>query len=524
MANGEQVLWALVQLLQPEPPEGDFLLDALHRSGVADWPTEEDRQEIADASAAVEWIDSALSTYIPDDLSRSRLWHRLEERYIWRLGVDHAAAEILFLLGLPPDLKPAAATLFLFLSPRRTEIGAALESWHELDPEMDGDFGSGTVGDGTPDAEDALDAPFSWPDADEPNSEGIDLEPTGPLSDSRRQSGLMNLRVAREERYVIDGFYATTRNLEGESPKGPSFGDEFADVSYGSLRVTLPRSRAPGQIPRPRWWKLERRERQDRHVVMEHVASLPAGNFFRQVAERALSGSDEGSPEILLYIHGYNESFESAAWTLGQLAFDLKFPGAAVLFSWPSKNSLLAYTYDLNNANRSRPALEKLIVDLHELTTVATIHIVAHSMGNHLLAEVLDRLSSNHRQVTQALGHIVFAAPDVDRVVFRHIMQRIVGHARRYTLYASSRDRALSASRLANGDSRAGDTRDGLVIMPGLDSIDASLAGLDFLRHSYIVNDRRLLNDLHELIRLNIPPDERFNLFREPPMIHWRFQ
>ena len=55
-------------------------------------------------------------------------------------------------------------------------------------------------------------------------------------------------------------------------------------------------------------------------------------------------------PHALLYLHGYNTSFEEAAIRAAQIGFDLKVPGATAFFSWPyfaRAEALLHDIYDL---------------------------------------------------------------------------------------------------------------------------------------------------------------------------------
>ena len=81
------------------------------------------------------------------------------------------------------------------------------------------------------------------------------------------------------------------------------------------------------------------------------------------------------------------------------------------------------------------------------------------------------------------------------------------GLGKRLTLYASSRDKAILASkRFLYKLRRAGEGGKNLVVLNGLDSIDASLVDTDFLAHSYIADSGRLLGDLHALVNANAPP------------------
>ena len=55
--------------------------------------------------------------------------------------------------------------------------------------------------------------------------------------------------------------------------------------------------------------------------------------------------------DVLLYVHGYRESFESAAASAPQLADGIAFRGAPALFTWPSAASTLSYVSDRESAH-----------------------------------------------------------------------------------------------------------------------------------------------------------------------------
>jgi len=50
------------------------------------------------------------------------------------------------------------------------------------------------------------------------------------------------------------------------------------------------------------------------------------------------------------------------------------------------------------------------------------------------------------------------------------------------------------------------------VILPGIDTIDVSNVDTDLLGHSYYGDNRSVLSDLFNLIRLGAPPELRFGL------------
>ncbi len=87
------------------------------------------------------------------------------------------------------------------------------------------------------------------------------------------------------------------------------------------------------------------------------------------------------------------------------------------------------------------------------------MHVVAHSMGNRILTEALSTMG------TYQLGHVVFAAPDVDAAVFTDRVDAFAGRADRYTLYVSDKDRALAAAKRLVRYSRAGSAGTDILVL-----------------------------------------------------------
>ena len=80
------------------------------------------------------------------------------------------------------------------------------------------------------------------------------------------------------------------------------------------------------------------------------------------------------------------------------------------------------------------------------------------------------------------------------------------------TLYASSNDRALLASKAFHGYPRAGESGTGLVVVDGVETIDASETTGGLLGHSYFAEDRRIMEDIFALLQTGQRADRRFGL------------
>ena len=174
--------------------------------------------------------------------------------------------------------------------------------------------------------------------------------------------------------------------------------------------------------------------------TLQQVIDLPEEAFTESLS--AYSDGISGNPPILIYIHGYKKSFKRASEITAQLRYELAFPGPVILFSWPSTNTVSGYVADLENMNWSKPQLLDLIILLNKRFPDSPIHIIAHSMGNRALLDILPALRQRFPEPgTWPLGEIVLIAPDYDRDIFiRDVADFLETIPSRKTLYVSAKD------------------------------------------------------------------------------------
>ncbi len=196
--------------------------------------------------------------------------------------------------------------------------------------------------------------------------------------------------------------------------------------------------------------------------------------------------------EVLLFTHGYKESFESAAISTVELSEGIGFSGASVLFTWPSRAALFDYGYDRESALFSRDAFEDMLLALLSEGGATRVHIVAHSMGTLLTIETLRQIWARHGDtMANRLGAVVLAAADIDFDLFENALKRLRTLVPRITVISSTADRALEVSRrLAGGVSRTGAaTREQLEAL-GVRVVDATEhGGWVALRHDLFLSD-----------------------------------
>jgi esterase/lipase superfamily enzyme len=255
------------------------------------------------------------------------------------------------------------------------------------------------------------------------------------------------------------------------------------------------------------------KEKDSRHFTLSELDVLTAEEFAAVIRENQSSSA-------LLFVHGFNTDFNAAIFRLAQIVWDAQFPGVPVAFSWPSRGEITDYDYDWHSASFSRPAFSRVLYFLQYIAAVSKIYVVAHSMGSHIVTEVLSQDVSN---VKIPLTEVVLAAPDVDRDVFVSLSDQLDNVANGITLYASSADKALLASKAKAGwMARAGyvDPSSGPLVLPGIETIDVTAVGDDMfaLNHDVYSSARSVIDDLGRLVTGGIhPPNVRSPQIRGVP-------
>jgi esterase/lipase superfamily enzyme len=311
---------------------------------------------------------------------------------------------------------------------------------------------------------------------------------------------------------VVQIFYATDRRLSGTRLGRPNYGTERGDLEFGTCNVSIPKDHRSGELETPSIVRLEFRHDPEKHIALQTVVPLTASHFFAAVKKR-IEQTDR--KEILVFVHGFNVSFENGARRTAQIARDLDFAGVPVLYSWPSRGRLsrAAYRHDANNVGWTVRHLRQVLEDLAAKSGADAIHLIAHSMGNQALAAALKDIAVGMGAKTHpAFTEVVLTAPDIDADVFKEMANEFRKAARHVTLYVSAKDKALHFSKRYQGDYvRAGDTETGVLIIPGVETIDVSAVDTNFIGHFYYADNTSVLSDLYYLIRGN-RPHERFGL------------
>jgi esterase/lipase superfamily enzyme len=358
---------------------------------------------------------------------------------------------------------------------------------------------------------------------------------TGP-SDLEVQDGTMevwtDLTRGSLDYKVMTVFYGTDRNATGnKKPTSYYGGDRGERLELGVCKVSIPQKKAhsTGELETPSIWKLELREDPAKHVVLLTVEPYGSQDAFTSALKTAVEASP--GKQAIVFVHGYRVTFEDAARRTAQLAYDLgveEAPIIPIFYSWPSQGKFLSYGADQENADNAKPYLEKFLTLVAGVSGATTIHLIAHSMGNQGLTEVLQQSTTLSGPVGKPLfKEIILTAPDIDAGVFKkQIAPRIQGKGKRITLYASSRDRALLAAKiLRRGYQRAGDANP-ILVTTGIHTIDASAVDTSFLGHSYFSDNRSVVSDIAYLVQHDLDPGRRVGmaLKKHPDGQYWVFR
>ena len=262
--------------------------------------------------------------------------------------------------------------------------------------------------------------------------------------------------------------------------------------------------------------------------------------------------------EIVLYVHGFNESFEEASFVAAELCHFLGREHLCALFSWPAGGGgglVRAYSRDRESGEFSVAPLKKAIRSIAGVPGIEKIHLLAHSRGADVLLQAVQALMLEAYVFGEAPGdvlkieNLILVAADVDAHVFLRYLTLYASDPEmpsrwgkselpspfretgRMTIYTSDADRALWAStalfrsvrRL--GRLRAEDLTDHmrkfLAESGFIDIVEVPRERVDFFGHGYYTNHPAVSSDLVARIRYGLNPGDSGRALRPvaPPMV-----
>jgi len=224
---------------------------------------------------------------------------------------------------------------------------------------------------------------------------------------------------------------------------------------------------------------------------------------------------------LLIVVHGYREQFESALRKTAFVSHVLDINTPVLLFDWPGDQPgtpLVAYRRAVEVAEESGTELARTLEIVLEEIEPERVWLLANSMGAQVVADAFGLLYGQEEfaDAELELEDVVLTAPDVDLEAFNdQFKTEISALTRHLTVYVSSNDRALLASRIVNRGMRRGestlDSRDvnqeqleeairlAELIEPGGDQItlvDVTPVNRTINFHNFYLESPEVFNDL----------------------------
>jgi esterase/lipase superfamily enzyme len=311
------------------------------------------------------------------------------------------------------------------------------------------------------------------------------------------------------ETRTIDILVVTNRKQKGKffGCTDNQFGvDLDPQTQFGMCRINVPKNHIVGQIP------IAKNNRQSSHDYFKFLGakSYNEETFLEIIKKR--------NRTPLVFVHGFNVRYQEAVMRAAQIAYDLKYQGPVILFSWPAgsgdgffDDKFLNKTYEQNakSAVASIVPFKKFLQLLKNAEI--KINLGVHSMGHQMVLPALKDLG-NESDV-HLVNELILNAPDYHADDFVELTDVIKNLARRMTLYCSFNDKAMIASKTVNNGDRLG----ACTYSENVDSINVSLIDDDTfaLGHGYY-SSRAILNDIFQLL-LGIDADRRLFIRRSEP-------
>ena len=233
---------------------------------------------------------------------------------------------------------------------------------------------------------------------------------------------------------------------------------------------------------------------------------------FEERLRSALARLPVASRRVLVFIHGYKNTFVEAATRTAQIWADLEVAGEPAFFSWPSQGALKNYVADEASIEASEPFLLRFLTDIARESGASNVSVIAHSMGNRVLLRVVSQaVAKAGKESFAKFDQIILAAPDVDMDVFNSLAKAYGEVSNQTTLYVSRKDKAVqfSAGSALHNFPRVG-APPPFASLEKINTVEVRAPqGLLELGHSYFAEFGPVLDDIRSLILTNKPAEGR---------------
>jgi esterase/lipase superfamily enzyme len=265
----------------------------------------------------------------------------------------------------------------------------------------------------------------------------------------------------------------------------------------------------------------------------QQLKVLDRPDWVEMIRSEVDSSANPEPKTLVVFVHGYNNTFTEAAITTAKLQQKFGTRAIAICYTWPSRGQLSGYDADQNETDSSRGYFANFITGLRSDFPDQTIAVVAHSMGSRIAVGGVQKLPEFQPAGLLGLGKeyplqaIALLASDLDRSAYEDDYSHDINkRAKRIFIYVSSKDKALQASSLAKDvEGRLGQPFPSPYHDDRAETIDASGLNAGFLGHGYITDRLEVLDDLTTAILEDRDARQRENLSPAPSLLspkYWR--
>jgi len=408
------------------------------------------------------------------------------------------------------------------------------------------------------------------------------LMPTPTLYRGAQAAPLFTQVSPNRQTSAIDLLYITDRaprtNPDDEQPytaeraRSMSFGSVSVDIGEGVSWDQLARQSATGERTPPLDLKLGPAHELGRFPpviydlvrtadgVMRDSAQMDihekAQAAFKAELERRLAQSPR--KEVVLFVHGYRETFGDAAFSMAELCHFLGREDVCAIFTWPAggkRGLLFGYNVDRESSEFAVEHLKKTIRMIADTPGVERIHLLGHSRGTDVLASAVAPLNVEAYVTRTTLTrrfkivNVALMAPDLDFDVAAAKIFSVVSDpdlpyggapnprgtfpmpGLRITVYVSPQDKALTVSeflfgslvrlgRLQASTLRKEDVE--RARKAGFFDVISVSGTTDMFGHSYFTSNPDVSSDLVALIRYDAKPGDALRPLVEVERPFWR--
>jgi esterase/lipase superfamily enzyme len=247
--------------------------------------------------------------------------------------------------------------------------------------------------------------------------------------------------------------------------------------------------------------------------------------------------------DVYIYVHGYHNTFEDAAFALAELWHFFGREGLPIVYTWPAGYpGIFGYTYDRESSEFTVFHLKQVITWLSAQPEIENIHLIAHSRGTDVAFAAFRELVIWARGAGLSprerfkIANLVIAAPDVDVQIIgqRVAAERLALEVDQATLYSSPNDEAIgfaetlfASPRGRLGTIEIGDLTEGEIERMKATAARVSVVNFDEKHssgygHDYFRTNAAVSSDLVLMIRYGLKPGDPGRPLEHIGLNFWR--